>query len=316
MVNELFNGQPIKPSVGSSSADQHQRKPVLGLSGSTGTTVGERRNSATRRELVTVIVPAFNEENTIAELLDHLIAAPYEKHVVIVDDGSTDATARIIRSWQEQHDEEIEVASHAVNRGKGAAIRTALEHIRGAIVIIQDADLECSPADHPAVLSQIWSGQADVVFGSRFLRAETARPWSLNRFCVQILNWLVLLLYGKRITDEATCLKAFRTPVLRRMDLRCNRFEFCPEVVAKLCRMKIPITEVAVRYSPRTSEEGKKIRWHDGLQAMWTLLRWRFARLDEMHDKTSVRCFIGKRSTRHVPDSHSTSCAHPMDDSA
>jgi dolichol-phosphate mannosyltransferase len=312
MMNDALRSQAFKPTTSSSSPGQ----PVLGLSGSAGTMDGKCRIPAERRELVTVIVPAFNEENTIAELLDQLKAVPYEKQVVVVDDGSTDATAHIVRCWQEQNDEEIELLLHPVNRGKGATIRMALEHARGKIVIIQDADLECSPFDHPALLELIWGGQADVVFGSRFLNAGATRPWSPNQFCVQILNWMVLLLYGRRITDEATCLKSFRTTILRRMNLRCNRFEFCPEVVAKLCRMRIPIVEVAVHYSPRTLKEGKKIRWHDGIQAIWTLLRWRFKRFDGVNNKTGERCIFGKTSTSHVPDLPTPTFSSLTDDSA
>ncbi len=232
--------------------------------------------------LLTVIVPAYNEATTIKRLLDAVAAVPCGKQIVVVDDGSTDGTAAAIDGWTRCHGGEIEIdqVRHRINRGKGAAIRTGLTLARGEVVLIQDADLEYDPEDYPALIGPILSGDAEIVFGSRYLRTDNSLPWSLNRLCVLLLNGIVLVLYRRKLTDEATCYKAFRTVLLRRMDLRCERFEFCPEVIAKACFMGIGIVEVPVKYLPRSHHDGKKIRWWDGVEAIATLIRWRLTRFE------------------------------------
>lgn len=234
---------------------------------------------------ITVIIPAYNEAATIAELLDRVARAPYDKQIVIVDDGSTDGTATAAEDWcsRERPGQTTVLLSHAVNRGKGAAIRTGLDATRGDVVLIQDADLEYDPADYPHVVEPILNGGADVVYGSRFRQADL--PWTANRVCVHLLNVMVRVLYGHKTTDEATCYKVFRTDLLRRLDLQCRRFEFCPEVTAKVCRMGIRIREVPINYHPRGAADGKKIRWWDGMQAIWTLAYWRFARFPAMENE-------------------------------
>jgi len=160
--------------------------------------------------------------------------------------------------------------------GKGRAIRTALAAAKGQFTIIQDADLEYWPEDYPRLLEPLLAGEAVVVYGSRYLRESvTKRRFTVFRFGVSLLNVAVRVLYGVRLTDEATCYKVFPTEVLRAMDLECERIEFCPEVTAKACRMGLRIAEVPVRYNARTKKEGKKIRWRDGLTAIWTLWKWR-----------------------------------------
>jgi hypothetical protein len=225
--------------------------------------------------LLTVIVPVYNEQVTIKKLLQTVLDAPYDKQVIVVDDCSTDATARILATF---HDEPgVDVLRHAVNRGKGAAIRTGLERSRGLYTIVQDADLEYNPCDYPRLLEPLLSGAADVVFGSRYLRSpEIPRPpRRMLDAGVALLNLSLRLLYGVRLTDEATCYKVFPTAILRAMNLRCDRFEFCPEVTAKACRMGLQILEVPIHYAPRTVHEGKKLRWSDGVAALRTLWRWR-----------------------------------------
>jgi glycosyltransferase involved in cell wall biosynthesis len=234
--------------------------------------------------LLTVIIPAYNEARSIAELLDAVAAAPYRrKQIVVVDDASSDGTGAVLDAWRQRTGVDIDLVRHPANRGKGAAIRTGLERARGPICLIQDADLEYDPSDYPALVEPIVSGRADVVYGSRYLRRDNPLPMTANRLCVHLLNLMVRVLYGQAISDEATCYKAFRTEVLRRMDLRCERFEFCPEVTAKASRMGLTIHEVPVRYRPRSILEGKKIRWSDGVEAIATLLRWRVSRMHPSH---------------------------------
>ena len=254
--------------------------------------------------LLTVIVPVYNEARTVDLLLRRVLAAPYDKQVIVVDDGSTDGTAEILKRWAAKGDRsnlperpdqpsvgarcfaqigpapfpgaQVELLAHPTNRGKGAAIRTGLQHARGRFTIIQDADLEYDPQDYPLLIEPLVRGEASVVYGSRNLANGRDRaPWTLYRCGVTLLNWCVRLLYGVRITDEATCYKAFPTAVLKAMDLECERFEFCPEVTAKACRMGLAIREVPIHYHARGVKEGKKLRLQDGWAALKTLWRWR-----------------------------------------
>ncbi len=224
---------------------------------------------------LTVVIPAYNEAPTIGRLLDAVVAAPYVKQIVVVDDGSTDGTSDALEEWKLHMGWAIELVRHSRNRGKGAAIRTGLTLARGMVTIVQDADLEYDPSEYDRLIGPILRGETDVVYGSRYLCPAEPLPWGPNRVCVLLLNLMVRILYGRVLTDEATCYKALRTDLLRRLDLRCERFEFCPEVTAKLCRMGVRIHEVPIAYTPRTQIEGKKIRWSDGVEAIATLLRWR-----------------------------------------
>lgn len=223
---------------------------------------------------VTILIPAYNEEDTIAQVLERVLAVPISKEVIVVDDCSTDRTFDIARGFSER----IVLLRHERNRGKGAAIRTGLEHATGEVTIVQDADLEYAPEDIPEMVEPILRGQEEVVYGTRFHNGFPAGMALPNRIVNVLLRWAVLVLYGRRISDEATCYKAVRTSVLRQMNLICERFEFCPEVTAKAIRMGKRIYEVPIRYEPRSKEEGKKIRWTDGVEAFWTLIRHRFSR--------------------------------------
>lgn len=225
--------------------------------------------------LLTVIVPVYNERPTIDRVLQRLLVAPYpDKEIIIVDDGSDDGTAAILERWTGHPN--IRVLRHERNRGKGAAVRTALADARGAITIIQDADLEYDADDWPRLIEPICRGEATVVYGSRYLRPSHTLPWSKYRLAVSLLNLLVRLLYGRRLSDEATCYKAMPTELFRALDLRCQRFELCAEITAKVCRLGLPILEVPISYQPRTAVQGKKIGWRDAWSTFWTLLRWRF----------------------------------------
>jgi dolichol-phosphate mannosyltransferase len=233
-------------------------------------------HALTRQPLLTIIVPVYNERQTIERVLQQLMEVPYSrKEVIVVNDGSSDGTAPILERWAKRGD--ILVLHHPHNLGKGAAIRTALAQASGELTIIQDADLEYATPDYPYLLEPLLQGHADVVYGSRYLRTSTgSRPcWRLFRYGVGLLNLAVWWLYGVRLTDEATCYKVFPTELLRAMDLQCQRFEFCAEVTAKACRMGLTITEVPIHYTPRGAAEGKKIRMTDGWEALVTLVRWR-----------------------------------------
>ena len=225
--------------------------------------------------VLTIIVPVYNEVETLGELLQRVLAAPYDKQLILVDDCSTDGSTEILEAWTEHP--QVELFRHSKNRGKGAAIRTGLAHARGRFTIIQDADLEYDPQEYPRLIEPLLSGEVEVVYGSRPLgcKGSSRPPWNLFRLAVCGLNVCVRLLYGARITDEATCYKAFPTPILRAMSLECERFEFCPEVTAKACRLGLSIREVAIHYYPRSVEAGKKIRWVDGVEAFRTLWKWR-----------------------------------------
>jgi hypothetical protein len=225
-----------------------------------------------RVPLLTVIVPVYNEAPTIGRILARVLSAPYAKQVIVVDDGSTDATPDILRILAERP--EVTVLTHDRNRGKGRAIRTALVHAQGTYILIQDADLEYWPEDYPLLIEPLLAREADVVYGSRYLNPSQRHGHGLFRYGVSFLNLCVRWLYGVRLTDEATCYKVFPTSTLQAMNLQCERFEFCPEVTAKACRMGLRIREVPIRYDARGSAEGKKIRWTDGMAAFRTL--WTF----------------------------------------
>ncbi len=221
---------------------------------------------------VSVIVPALNEEATIGEVVERLLALPLSVQVIVVDDGSTDRTAAMLAPYEDR----ILVLRNERPSGKGSAIRQALLHVRGEAVIIQDADLEYAPEQIPEVVRPILQGESDVVYGSRFTQGFPEGMALPNRVVNVLLAWTVRLLFFRRITDEATCYKAFRREVLLDMGLSCRRFEFCPEVTAKALRMRKDILEVPIDYEPRSKAAGKKIRWTDAPDAFWTLLKWRF----------------------------------------
>jgi dolichol-phosphate mannosyltransferase len=225
--------------------------------------------------LLSVIIPVFNEVATVARLLERVLAVASPKQPIVVDDGSTDGTAAILKRYADHP--EVIVLRHPHNRGKGAAIRTGLAQARGRFTLVQDADLEYDPRDYPRLLEPLLQGRADIVYGSRYLRPSSgSRPYArLFRYGVALLNVAVRLLYGVKLTDEATCYKVFPTDILRLMDLQCQRFEFCPEVTAKACRLGLTIAEVSIAYTPRSRVEGKKIGWGDGWEALATLWQWR-----------------------------------------
>ncbi len=231
----------------------------------------EDRSGNRWKGCVSVIVPVYNEVEHVEELVRAIHAAPVKKEIIIVDDGSNDGTREKLRAMPEVDD--VTIVFHERNYGKGAAIRTALAYARGEYVLIQDSDLEYDPQDYPALLRPLEEGTVNVVYGVRPDRPERGLRFFLG---AKLLTHLANFLYGAGIHDEATCYKVIRRSLLSQMELECRRFEFCPEVTAKLCRTGEKIGEVPISYHPRSAVEGKKIRHSDGWLAIWTLIRYRF----------------------------------------
>lgn len=226
--------------------------------------------------LLSVAIPVYNERATLQEIIQKVRAVPVPMELILVDDGSTDGTTELLRAEIEGRFDNVRVLYHEKNRGKGAAIVTAIGAARGDYLIVQDADLEYDPADYPRLLAPLLSGQARVVYGSRF-RGRVEGMRLPNRIANLLLTWTANLLFpGARLTDEATCFKMFDMTVLRGMRLNAQRFDFCPEVTAKTLKRGIRIHEVPIAYQARTNAQGKKIRWTDGLEALWTLIKYRF----------------------------------------
>lgn len=226
---------------------------------------------------LSVIIPVYNERGTIARVLELVAASPVEKEIIVIDDGSTDGTREFLESRTHNGLRPFHLCVQPVNAGKGSAIREGLKHVTGDLVIVQDADLELDPADYAALIAPIVNGESEVVFGSRFMRPVQEIPPLIllfNRCITTATN----ILFGTNLTDEAAGYKVFRTELIKSIPLNCRRFEFCPEVTAKLLRKGHRIVEVPVTYRPRTKRQGKKLHWKDGFAALWTLLRYRFTR--------------------------------------
>jgi dolichol-phosphate mannosyltransferase len=224
--------------------------------------------------LLSVIIPVYNEAHSIELVIERVRATGLSTEIIVVDDGSTDDT--FLRLSRLRSLSGLKLVRHQGNRGKGAAIRTGLKHATCEFVIVQDADTEYDPADYPALLQPLVTGKSNVVYGVR--QGDNPRRGPLLFFGVKLLTLVTNLLYGCRIHDEATGYKAFRLSLLRRIELECERFEFCPEVTAKICRLGERIAEVPISYHPRTIQAGKKLRWTDGAWALLTLVRCRFQR--------------------------------------
>jgi glycosyltransferase involved in cell wall biosynthesis len=230
----------------------------------------------TSYRLLTVIVPVYNERNTVAEILRRIRAVqlPLPLEVVVVDDGSTDGTDKVLSALQ---DSTVRVVTHPANRGKGAAVRTALDTARGQLVLIQDADLEYDPDDWPRLLDPVLKGKAQVVYGSRFTgERRTMRPtqWIGNRLLTLSAN----VLYGSTLSDMETCYKLFDRTVLDGITIESDGFDFEPEITAKVLRQGHRIYEVPVSYTGREPSEGTKFDWRDGVHALTTLVRYRLVR--------------------------------------
>lgn len=251
---------------------------------------------------VSILIPVYNEFSTLPLVLQRVIDARLpagcEKEIVVIDDGSTDGTTELLGRFK---DSPMILAHYSiVNFGKGAALRQGLARATGEVVLIQDGDLEYDPADYVKILEPLVNGTADVVYGSRFrhrIRGMKKRNWLANK----ILTWTANAVFHAGISDEATAYKAFRVDVLRQMRLECVRFEFCPEVTAKVRRLGFKIHEVPISYNPRGIAEGKKIRWTDGLEALWTLVKYRFTPIHSFHKTIPVKpAVLSKASVSQI----------------
>jgi glycosyltransferase involved in cell wall biosynthesis len=228
---------------------------------------------------LSIIIPAYNEaktlESVIRRVLHQEVPGVTAREVIVVDDGSTDTTARILGALTAEFPHEVVRITHVNNRGKGASVRSALEKLTGDAVIIQDADLEYAPSDYPLMLEPILAGRADVVYGSRFAGQQAKRVlyfWHYVGNC--FLTMLSNMLTNVNLTDMETGFKAFRADVLKKIPLSSDRFGFEPEITAKVARRGCRIYEVGISYSGRTYADGKKITWLDGLKAIGTILRY------------------------------------------
>ena len=226
---------------------------------------------------ISIIVPVFNEINTLDTILEKIEQAPFcglEKEIILVDDMSTDGTREHLKNYEEKY----KVLYHDKNQGKGAAIRTAMSAMTGDIMVIQDADLEYDPKDYQELVQLIVDDKADVVYGSRLTGAPPSRSFMFTHWLGnQVLTLTTNILYGATLTDMETCYKAFRTSFLEGITIKSDRFDFEPEITAKILKKKARLYELPISYYGREYAEGKKITWKDGIHAIIALIRFRFS---------------------------------------
>jgi glycosyltransferase involved in cell wall biosynthesis len=225
---------------------------------------------------LSVIIPCYNEVETIEDVLERVIDVGLAKEIVIVDDGSTDGTRDVLRDIEAQALPNVRVVYHERNQGKGAALVTGFSYASSDVFLIQDADLEYDPREYPVLLKPLQEGIAQVVYGSRFLGGPRKAMNFWNMVANKILTLTTNILYNAIISDMETCYKVFRSDVVKDMVIHARRFDFEPEFTAKVLKQGIRIYEVPISYNGREWTEGKKITWKDGFIAMWTLLKYRF----------------------------------------
>lgn len=226
-----------------------------------------------KNKTLSIVIPCYNEENSILDLVKKVLESPVEnKEIIVVDDCSKDNTRAILE--KDVKPLVSQIVYHDVNKGKGAALRTGFAHATGDAVIVQDADLEYDPNEYPLVVEKIFNGEAEVVYGSRYLN-QKRKGYLANRVANWFLTTLSNLFTGEKLTDMETCYKCFKREVIQSIDLKEDRFGFEPEVTAKIAKKGIRIKEVPISYYPRTNEEGKKIGFKDGLRAIYCILKYR-----------------------------------------
>lgn len=230
---------------------------------------------------ISIVIPVYNEEKTILKLLQKVNSVKLNKEIILVDDGSSDRSIKLIESWVKKH-RNTKFFSHKKNRGKGAAVRTGLSKTKGDIIIIQDADLEYNPNDYHKLIEPILAKKCQVVYGSRFINkklkisGEKATPLPLHWIANKMLTRLTNILYGNGLTDMETCYKVFTKNVNKKLKLKANRFDFEPEITAKVLKMNYKIIEVPISHRPRNYKAGKKITWKDGVVALYILIKYKF----------------------------------------
>jgi glycosyltransferase involved in cell wall biosynthesis len=223
---------------------------------------------------LSVIIPCYNEKTTIEEIIRRVRAVELANEIIVVDDGSTDGTRDILAQIDPQDD--LKIVLHERNQGKGAAVRTGFQAAAGDVLLIQDADLEYDPREYPTLLKPIEEGITSVVYGSRFLGGPRKAMFFWNMVANRTLTLITNILYNSILSDMETCYKVFRAEVVKDIPLRSRRFDFEPEVTAKILKRGYRIYEVPISYNGREWNEGKKISWRDGVIALWTLVRYRF----------------------------------------
>jgi len=228
---------------------------------------------------LSILIPAYNEEDSIRELLAQVRAVTLEgfdeREIIVVDDGSTDRTLELLAEEQAAHGD-VRIFHHAQNQGKGAAVRTALQHATGDVMLVQDADLEYDPRDYPTLLRPILEGRAQAVYGSRFLGGPRRTMFFWHSVGNQLFTLVANILYDTILSDVETCYKVFTREVADQIRLKSSRWGFDPEITAKILKRGHRIYEVPISYAGREYREGKKITWRDALVVLWTLLRYRF----------------------------------------
>jgi glycosyltransferase involved in cell wall biosynthesis len=238
-----------------------------------GSSLQRAAQQVPRDPLLSVVMPVYNERNTVGEIIRRVLAVPMRIQLIVVDDASTDGTAEILERLQKELS--FTLLKQPQNGGKGSALRRGFTVVTGDLMIIQDADLEYHPEEYPLLTNLIASGRADVVFGSRFL--GTHRVFLLTHYLGnRLLTFITNVLYNTMLTDMETCYKVMRTDVLRSMDLKSNGFGIEPELTAKVFKRRCKVYEVPISYDGRGYDEGKKITWRDGVVALWVLLKYRF----------------------------------------
>jgi glycosyltransferase involved in cell wall biosynthesis len=234
---------------------------------------------------IAVVIPVFNEEETVVELVGRVKAidlSPLSKEIIIVDDGSTDNTRNVLSTL-----EDVKVIHHAKNGGKGAALKTGIKHATGEAIIVQDADLEYHPKDYKTMVKPIVDGSADIVMGSRFITnkikffvTENRTPFFSHYIGNKMIIWTSNLLFNKRFTDYEGCYKCFRKDMFDSLNIGENGFAIDNELLSKAFRKGMRVVEVPIHYTPRLYSDGKKITWKDGVKMLWTIIKWRFKRID------------------------------------
>ncbi|MFN0117495.1 MAG: glycosyltransferase family 2 protein [Elusimicrobiota bacterium] len=229
---------------------------------------------------ISVIVPVYNEVQNLEKILKLIISEPTPKEIILINDASTDGTTELLKQielkFQSTHHQntQLKVIYHQVNKGKGAAVRTGIEHATGEIVLIQDADLEYDPSDYKNLISPIINGETEVVYGSRFLGDLPRNFITRQLWANKILTCFSNLLTGLKLTDMETCYKVIKRPIIQSFPLRSERFGIEPEITIKLVKLNHKIFEVPISFHARTHQEGKKINWKDGISAIYTMLKF------------------------------------------